>query len=369
MVFEERNYLDAFKEEMIILQPGTFCNLTCEYCYLKTTNLNLRMSPEISTKVANYIRSKDGKYHISFHGGEPLAIGRNHLAELSNPFKTPDLIDRVILSVQSNGTLINEDWCDFFKDYEFGVGISIDGSREMTKRRKTKNGQEAYDLILKGINYLNQKDIPFGVLAVVDEANLDHAKELYTSIKNLGAKSFGVNLEEIEGKNFGGVMPGKNVKKFWKELYLSWKEDTTVCIENFHSLFEMLNYVSYGIEQGFDFNRIAINTLPKITAKGDVSLLSPELNDNVKGSQYTFTVGNVFEKPLGDIIEAGKNALYVKDFRKGIEKCINECESYVVCRGGFASNKFFEKGTTNCTRTNNCQTSQIDKLNAVLESI
>ena len=357
----------VFKEDMIILQPGTFCNLSCAYCYLKTTNLDHKMSLEISQKVADYLNSTKGKYQISFHGGEPLAVGIKHLSILSDPFKCGDLMDRVTLSIQTNGTLINPDWCDFFEDYGVGVGLSIDGSKAMTKRRMTKNGEEAYSMIVKGIDHLNRKNIPFGVLAVVGEENLNKADELYNSIKNLGAKSFGINLEEKEGKNFGGVLPGERVKQFWKDLFLAWEKDKTVCIENFHSLLEMLNYVSYGIEQGFEFDGIAINTLPKITATGDVSLLSPELNDNISWSPYKFKVGSILEEPLEKIIEEGKKAHYVCDFVKGVESCRNECEAYTICRGGFASNKFFEKGTMNITHTNNCQTSQIDKLNAILE--
>lgn len=366
-MIENRDYI--FKEETIILQPGTFCNLDCSYCYLGTTNLKNLMSVKIAEQVADYIKTKSEKYQISFHGGEPLAVGIKHLKSLSDPFKVDEIKERVILSLQTNGTLLSKEWCLFIKEYDIGIGLSIDGSRYMSRKRKLRNGREAYDKILKGIEHLNHQDIPFGVLAVVSEDDLNKATELYYSIKSLGAKSLGINLEEFEGKNFSGVRPGEKVKTFWKELYLTWKEDKTLSIENFHSLFEMLNYASFGLENGFDLKKIAINTLPIISANGNVKILSPELRDNAKKNTYTFCIGNILEKTLDEIIAIGKKAPYVKDYIRGVFNCRDECEYFIICRGGFASNKFYERGTTNCTLTNNCRTSLIDKVNGVLEVI
>lgn len=357
---------DLFHESMIVLQPATFCNLDCEYCYLDTRDQKDTMSVEVAEKVAEYVKSNNQKYDIAFHGGEPLTTGIDKLEALAAIFKTVTLRDKVDLCIQTNATLINEKWCSLFRKYDFKVGVSLDGPESMTKRRKYRNGRESFSTILRGINYLKENDISFGIIAVVGEENLGRAEELYFFTREIGAQSLAINVEEIDGINTSGLCPSERVKDFWRDLYLAWQKDKEMSVREFDKAFEMLSYVSNAQEEGLDLNQLRINILPSVSAKGDVSLLSPELMNGSLVERHNFVVGNVLEKPLDQLILIGKNVDYVACFVKGVKRCSEVCDYFSVCRGGYASNKFFENGTTNSTETNHCRTSTMLLYDALL---
>ena len=354
---------------MIVLQPATFCNLKCEYCYLATTDERHRMSVEVASKVAEYVESMDQSFDIAFHGGEPLTAGLNRFEALAALFKTDTLRDRTSLCVQTNATLINERWCALLQRYGFSVGVSLDGTEAMTKRRRYRNGRESHSAIMRGIGRLRRHGIPFGVIAVVGDESLDNAEGLYSFIKETGARSLAINVEEMDGVNVTGLAPSRRVTRFWEELCLAWRRNKDMSVREFDKAFEMLTYVSDALEDGEDLTQLRINILPSVSARGDVSLLSPELMNGSLVERHHFVVGNVLEAPLAQLIEQGKTANYVTDFVKGVRRCSTECDYFPVCRGGYASNKFYENGTTNSTETNYCRSGVMSLYDALLASL
>src|SRR5262249_40861140 len=100
---------------------------------------------------------------------------------------------------------------------------------------------------------------------------------------------------------------------------------------------------------------------------GDVVLLSPELAGSQSDRYGNFVVGNVLRESLVQIVRRGSDSLYVTDFLAGVERCRATCPYFNYCRGGQASNKFQELGTTDATETEFCRNTRQRLLDAVVQ--
>jgi uncharacterized protein len=97
---------------------------------------------------------------------------------------------------------------------------------------------------------------------------------------------------------------------------------------------------------------------PTVSWQGDVVLLSPEFLGMESERYQNFVVGNLYQEALPRILQRAKDTRYVRDFIQGREQCRDSCPYYNLCRGGFASNKYFELGTTAGTETESCRNSR-----------
>ena len=111
----------------VIMQPTTLCNLDCSYCYLPLRAHNRRMPVAVAKAVATTVNvwaANAPRFSVVWHGGEPLATGRAHLGRLMDEFSD------VEHHVQTNATLIDDAWCEFFAERGVRIGLSIDGPYE-----------------------------------------------------------------------------------------------------------------------------------------------------------------------------------------------------------------------------------------------
>src|SRR4051812_32293983 len=160
----------------VIMQPTTLCNLDCAYCYLPLRAHARRMPIEVARAVADTVNgwaAQAPRFSVVWHGGEPLATGREQLRALMAPFAG------VEHHIQTNATLIDEAWCEFFIEQDIRVGLSIDGPRGLTDQRVLRGGAPAFDRIVKGIETLRRFGIPFAALCVVSDPRPGLAAELY----------------------------------------------------------------------------------------------------------------------------------------------------------------------------------------------
>ena len=116
---------------------------------------------------------------IIWHGGEPLACGIKHFSYLINQFEESQISHLVKHGLQTNATLINEDWCRFFIEQQISIGVSIDGPEWANTKRVDWKNSPTFAKTLQGINLLKEFEIPFNVIAVITEDNLPKSKELY----------------------------------------------------------------------------------------------------------------------------------------------------------------------------------------------
>ncbi len=257
----------------VVMQPTTLCNLDCTYCYLPHRAMNTRMPATVASAVAATVNEwarTAPRFSVVWHGGEPLATGREHLAQLMAPFVG------VEHHIQTNATLIDDPWCDFFLAHDVHIGLSIDGPRSFTERRVTRAGQPAYDRILAGVAMLRRRRLPFAALCVVSDPTPELAPTLYEYFSELGCTVLGVNVEEQEGVNLRSNQHDSDlVRGFWSELTAAWRRDPRLEVREVEWALRFAGATLAGEADTLLPRRH--DPIPTVAHDGAVVLLSPEL--------------------------------------------------------------------------------------------
>lgn len=350
----------------VLLQPTTLCNLDCAYCYLPQRAVDRRMSVAVAEAVADTVNEwarRVDRFSVVWHGGEPLAAGRAHLAALMAPF------ERVEHHIQTNATLIDDAWCEFFLDHEIEVGISIDGPAALTALRVDRAGRPAYERIQRGVAALRRHGIRFAVICVVSDPRPGLAGELYRFFVELGCYWLGINIEEREGVNTrDNTRREADVRRFWAELAAAWADDP--CIE-LREIEWSLHYLAAALRDEADsvLPRLR-DPVPTIAHDGRVVLFSPELAGFDAAPGYgDFALGNVLTTRLAEIVArtATTPTGWVAEYFDGVEQCRRTCPYFGFCGGAHASNRFFEQGRFDVTETEHCRNTKIRLLEGVLD--
>ncbi|HEY9663247.1 MAG TPA: cyclophane-forming radical SAM/SPASM peptide maturase GrrM/OscB, partial [Allocoleopsis sp.] len=341
--------------------PTSFCNLNCDYCYLpdrhskNTLSLDL-IEPIFQTLFTSLFFQKD--FTVCWHAGEPLAVPITfyeqvfqRIAAADRQFNTTPF--RVHHSIQTNGILINQDWCDCFKRHNIHVGISIDGPAFLhDAHRKTRTGLGSHASVMRGIACLQQNNIPFSVISVLTQESLDYADEIFTFFMEHGITDVGFNMEETEGAHRSSSLDTvTNAARYRAFMQRFW--DLTAQAQGQFKLreFESICSLVYADARlnNTDMNRPFV--IVSIDHQGNFSTFDPELL-SVKTEQYgDFVFGNVQTDSLESVCSSKKFQSIYRDMVSGVEQCRATCQYFGVCGGGAGSNKYWENGTFNSTDT------------------
>lgn len=180
----------------IVAKPiGPACNLDCAYCfYLEKQALygageEFRMTDEVlSTFIRSYVASQPTPVvEFVWQGGEPTLLGVDffrRVVQLQRPFAA---LKTITNSLQTNGTLLDEEWCRFLKEHRFMVGISLDGPRALHDRyRRDRQGSGTFDSVMRGLNLLQKHGVEYNVMASVARETARHPLEVYRFFKEHG---------------------------------------------------------------------------------------------------------------------------------------------------------------------------------------
>lgn len=196
---------------------GPICNLDCEYCYYlsKESLLGLSGCKAIEDDVLErYIRDyilghEQAEVMFDWQGGEPTLLGLDFFR------KVVKLQERhcpssksVINNLQTNGTLLDEEWCDFLKMNGFLVGISIDGPKELHDAyRKAKGGQSTFDRVMASVKMMRKKGVMFNVLTVINRINARYPLDVYRFLtREVGGRLIQL-IPMVEPKGFEETAP------------------------------------------------------------------------------------------------------------------------------------------------------------------
>lgn len=186
------------KPMYVMLKPvGSLCNLDCHYCYyLEKSNLYSDYKSKIMTEqllekfVEEYLNSQtQPEVLFTWHGGEtlmrPISFYKKAL-EFQKKYGNGRRIDNAL---QTNGTLLNDEWCIFLKENNFLVGVSTDGGQEFhDEYRRDKSGAPTFHKVMKGINLLKKHGVEFNCLAVVNDFNADYPIDFYNFFKEIDCR-------------------------------------------------------------------------------------------------------------------------------------------------------------------------------------
>ncbi|WP_298667148.1 anaerobic sulfatase maturase [uncultured Methanofollis sp.] len=172
---------------------GARCNLACTYCFYREKEAlypgsRFRMTDEV---LDAYIRqclgaTRDSPVTIAWQGGEPTLMGLDFFrrsVEMEEKYRRPGMM--VENTIQTNGTLLDDEWCEFFREHGFLVGISLDGTREMHDAyRVDGQGKGSFDRVMRGISLLREHGVEHNILACVHAANADRPLDAYRFLRD-----------------------------------------------------------------------------------------------------------------------------------------------------------------------------------------
>ncbi|WP_372407159.1 cyclophane-forming radical SAM peptide maturase AmcB [Streptomyces luteireticuli] len=348
------------RPQTVVIQPTSFCNLDCTYCYLRDRGVKNDMLPETAVAVAESLvglADSGQPLGLVWHGGEPLALSREKFSALLTPFEPLRRDGRLQHYVQTNATLITGAWCDLLEEHEFRIGVSIDGPAALNTQRIDRRGRPAFERTMQGVAVLRERGIRFSVITVVGRESIDHPEELLGFLATLGCRSVGFNIEETEGVNTERRPPSRDqAEEFWSRVLAWTRTHDGLSVRELERISEYLVLARSGHKNDWD-NRL-LDPIPTVTWNGDVVLLSPELADTTDAVYGNFLAGNVRERTIGQMLRNAPRLRYVRDFLTGLERCRAECEFFDFCRGAQAGNRYFENGSLDTTETNYCRVSR-----------
>jgi len=196
----------------VVAKPmGPVCNLNCEYCfYLEKKALfgegeNYRMSDEVlRVFVEGYVRSQSTPVvEFVWQGGEPTLAGLDFFRKVVKEQKRYTGEKTIRNSLQTNGTLLTDEWCAFLKKNDFMVGISLDGPKEIHDTyRRNRTGWGTFAEVMRGLKLLQKHKVDYNVLACVARETAGHPLEVYRFFKDAGVKyiQFTPVIERISDK-------------------------------------------------------------------------------------------------------------------------------------------------------------------------
>lgn len=352
----------TFKVHLVVMQPGTFCNIDCKYCYLPNREAVRRMSPETAERASQYLFARperlSDRLEIAWHCGEPLAVPlafyKFAFASIRNHAPASLVIDH---SIQINATLLTQEWCDFIREWGIKIGVSIDGPQWLhDSNRVDRAGRGTFSRVLRGIELLQSNSIEFSTICVLSNRSLDFAGEIWSFCLGLGVKSMAFNCEDVEGEHLSSSLlvqtaPARVQAFFEKVLRLREQQAPDVRIRE-------LDYFLEGMgEWGKDFRRIENVPLCIIAIawNGDISTFSPELMATKHPHYGEFVFGNVAEGKPDDILVHPRFQLVHRDVAAGVLQCKQSCDYYRLCGGGSPSIKLSQNGTFDSAETLACR--------------
>lgn len=201
----------------MIKGTGPVCNLNCDYCYylskseLLATNSRWRISDEtLENFIKQYIEQQNAKEIVfSWQGGEPTLLGLDFFKKVVMLQKkyAPSYV-RCENDLQTNGTLLNNEWCEFLSENNFLVGLSIDGTQRLHDAYRTHtSGKGSFEQVMNSAKLLAKHNVRFATLTVVNNLNSTHPLEVYRFLRDKVKSRQMQFIPIVETKNFATVAP------------------------------------------------------------------------------------------------------------------------------------------------------------------
>jgi uncharacterized protein len=297
---------------------------------------------------------------VIWHSGEPLILPVDYYAQA---FDTVARIapesTKIQHAFQTNGMLIDDEWCRFFKTHNITVGVSIDGPPEVhDANRVTRSGKATFSEAIAGLRCLQRNDVEFSVITVLSSASLGKAQELHDFYRAEGIKNVCFNVEEIEGVNKGSSLAGREreneyenfIRQFWNHNIQS---KALYYVREFKDMFgkiiRPLEYVQIDNTLTQPFDHLNVDY------EGNYSTFSPEFLGQANDYYGNFIIGNFWKNTLNESLESENFMRLNRDVAEGVELCRSSCEYFSVCGGGSPVNKLYENGSIASSETMYCR--------------
>ncbi|MDR1555837.1 MAG: anaerobic sulfatase-maturation protein [Tannerellaceae bacterium] len=332
----------------VMLKPaGAACNLRCKYCYyLEKRNLyreekHFSMSDELLERfIEQYLNAQTmPEVLFTWHGGEPLLRNIDFYRkalQLQKKYAQGRKIDN---SIQTNGTLLNDEWCRFFSDNNFLVGISVDGNQPLHDRyRLMHGGKPSFHQVMKGIALLKKHRVEFNVMGVVNDHNVNFPLEFYHFFKQIEAHfiQFAPIVETIDGAPAPWNVPASRWGDFLITIFNEWvRHDVgTYFIQYFDATLANWMHVQPGV-------CILARTC------GHAGVM--EFNGDVYSCDHyvfpEYKLGNIHTKTLPEMMYSERQLRFGAAKYDALPSQCLECEYLFACHGECPKNRILSTAT------------------------
>lgn len=328
----------------IMTKPiGPTCNLGCAYCYyLSKTRLypettDFRMSDAVlESFTRQYIQAQRvPAVTFGWQGGEPTLLELDFFERAlayQAKYRRPGM--RVINTLQTNGTLLDDAWGRFFKQHDFLVGLSLDGPRDLHNAyRRTKNGAPTFQRIMDGLEVLKRHDVAFNVLATVHAANAPYPLETYRFLRDKVGTAF-IQFIPIVQQQADGSLTERSVNAEQYGAFLT-------------AIFDELAHQDLG-EVFIQIIDVAISMAlgrPPglcVFSKTCGSALALEHNGDLYACDHFVDVkhrlGNITETPLVELVGSPKQRAF-GNAKANLPDTCQTCDVRCLCHGGCPKNR------------------------------
>lgn len=179
----------------VTAKPSSFqCNLKCDYCFYlekesQFTHEKWMDDSTLKEFIKQYIAASGNQVYFTWQGGEPTLAGLDFFRKVIHYQQCYAGQKRIFNALQTNGILLNNEWCAFLKEHEFLVGISIDGPQELHDRyRRSNSGNGTFAKVIAAIERLKSYQVEFNTLTVINNVNVHYPLEVYHFLKSIGSK-------------------------------------------------------------------------------------------------------------------------------------------------------------------------------------
>jgi uncharacterized protein len=306
--------------------------------------------------IRQYIQFQPGReIPFAWQGGEPTLLGLDYfrrIVELQKRYAMPG--KQIHNTLQTNGTLLDEQWCKFLAREKFLVGLSIDGPRELHDRyRVTRGGKPTFDQVMRGLNLLKQHGIQFNTLTVMHRDLAYHPLEVYEFLQDIGSRYIhfiplverdpaahprpqpqaagGLKVPQPEPAVEPWTVEPRQFGRFLCDIFDRWvrRDVNRIVVETF--------YVQMRIWTGCGATLCAFcETCGRAMAmehSGDVYSCDHYVSPD-------YHIGNIHETTLADIVESPKQRKFGLDKRATLPRYCLRCNVRFACNGECPKNRF-----------------------------
>jgi uncharacterized protein len=324
---------------------GALCNLNCEYCfYLSKQALyageRFRMSDEV---LESYLRQLIEAHSVpevtvAWQGGEPTLMGIDfyrRAVALEQRYRKPG--QRIQNTIQTNGTLLTDEWCAFLRENGFLVGVSLDGPPAMHDAyRPDRRGQPTAERVIAGIRLLQQHGVDYNILTTVNAANADHPLEVYRFLRDEIGAEFIQLIPIVEREGDSTAVSERSVSaeqwgRFLIAVFDEWvrRDVGTVFVQ----MFDAALAAWVGVPSGLCMFSETCGDALALERNGDLYSC-----DHYVDPEYL--LGNIQRDRMVDLVASERQRAFGRAKRDALPRECRECPVRFACHGECPKNRF-----------------------------
>lgn len=333
---------------------GPICNLDCAYCYYLPKD---RLYPDSDFHMSDAVLESFTQQYITsqqvpevtfgWQGGEPLLMGIEFFERAvayQETYRPPET--RIINTLQTNGTLIDDAWAEFFHEHNFLIGLSLDGPQAMHDAyRVDKAGAPTWEKVMRGLDFMQKHGVEYNILCTVHAGNADHPVDVYRFFRDEAKSEFVQFIPIVRRDNETGHQEGLEVRDhsvtaqqygdFLIGVFDEWVRHDVGRV--FVQIFDVALAAWTGQRPGLCVFEPTCGLGLAMEHNGDLYAC-----DHYVEPKYR--LGNIMETPMIDLVTSEQQRAFGRAKLEALPQQCQDCEVRFICHGGCPKNRILVTG-------------------------